>query len=94
LILFCFLLAVEYDIEVQTGNEQIEPLDSPVYIQIYGTTGTTPKLFLEPKNSSFSKDSISKFHISNNDVGEVKKIKFYLLNFISFSSDSKNCHRT
>jgi hypothetical protein len=47
-------------------------LDSPVYMQIYGTTTTTPKLFLESKNVSFTKNSTSKFSISSNNVGEVK----------------------
>ncbi len=71
---FCLLVAVIYNIEVQTGDEQVETLDSPVYMQIYGTTTTTPKLFLESKNTSFTKNSISKFSISSNNVGEVKFI--------------------
>jgi len=61
-----------YNIEVETGDEQVEQLDSPVYMQIYGTTTTTPKFFLESKNPSFTKNSLSKFSISTNNVGEVK----------------------
>ncbi len=68
---FCCFLAVMYNVEVQTGDEQIDPLDSPVYMQIYGTTTTTPKLFLESKNASFAKNSTSKFSVSSNNVGEV-----------------------
>jgi hypothetical protein len=60
-----------YNVEVQTGDEQMEPLDSPVYMQIYGTTTTTPKLFLESKDASFKKNSTSKFSISSNNVGQV-----------------------
>ena len=73
---FCSLcfIAVIYNIEVQTGDEQIEPLDSPVYMQIYGNTTTTPKLFLESKTASFTKDSTSKFSLSSNNVGEVGRI--------------------
>ena len=41
-------------------------------MQIYGTTTTTPKMFLESKNPSFIKNSTSKFSISSNNVGEVK----------------------
>ncbi|CAF0819854.1 unnamed protein product [Rotaria sp. Silwood1] len=63
-----------YNVEVQTGIEQIEPLDSPVYLQIYGTTTMTPKIFLEPQNASFTKDSTEKFDILSNDVGEIQKI--------------------
>ena len=68
---YFFLIAVMYNVEIQTGDEQIEPLDSPVYIQIYGTTTITPKLYLESKNPSFTKDSKSKFTVSSNNVGEV-----------------------
>ena len=60
-----------YNIEIQTGDEQVETLDSPVYVQIYGSTTTTPKLFLESKTASFTKNSTSKFTISSNNVGEV-----------------------
>lgn len=60
-----------YNVEVQTGDEQIEALDSPVYMQIFGTTTTTPKLFLESKKASFTKNSTSKFIVSSNNVGEV-----------------------
>jgi hypothetical protein len=49
-------------------------------MQIYGTTTTTPKLFLESKNASFTKNSISKFSISSNNVGEVKLD--YLINIL------------
>ncbi len=76
------IIAAEYNIEVRTGDEQIEPLDSPVYIQIYGTTTTTPKLFLESKHASFTKDSIAKFNLSSNHVGEViksPKVSFRIL---------------
>ncbi|UJR35879.1 hypothetical protein I4U23_028622 [Adineta vaga] len=66
--------AVIYEIEVQTGVQQIETLDSPVYMQLYGTTTNTPKLFLEAKNVLFRKDSISKFHVSSNNVGEIERI--------------------
>ncbi|CAF0906528.1 unnamed protein product [Adineta steineri] len=66
--------AVLYNIEIQTGDEQIEILDSPVYMQIYGTTTTTPKFFLESKNPSFKKDTLSKFSISSNNVGEIERI--------------------
>ncbi|CAF4208316.1 unnamed protein product [Adineta steineri] len=66
--------AVLYNIEIQTGDEQIEILDSPVYMQIYGTTTTTPKFFLESKNPSFKKDTLSKFSISSNNVGEIDRI--------------------
>jgi len=69
----CLIIAANYDIEVQTGSEQIEPLDSPVYMQIYGTTTNTPKFFLEPRNALFAKDSKAKFNISSNNVGEVEK---------------------
>jgi hypothetical protein len=65
---------MNYHIEIRTGNEQIEPLNSPVYMQIYGITATTPKLFLESKYASFMKDSIAKFNISSNNVGDIKKI--------------------
>lgn len=68
-----------YNIEVQTGEEQVEPLDSPVYVQIFGTTTTTPKLFLESKTASFTKDTTSKFTLSSNNVGEVGMI--FLKNF-------------
>ena len=61
-----------FNLEIQTGDKQIEPLDSLVYIQVYGTTTTTPKLFLETQNSPFTKDSTSNFSISSNNVGEVK----------------------
>ena len=60
-----------YNVEVQTGDEQIEPLDSPIYMQVHGTTTTTPKLYLEAKNASYAKNSISKFNVSSNNVGEV-----------------------
>ncbi|CAF1064509.1 unnamed protein product [Rotaria sordida] len=66
--------AALYNVEVQTGSEQIEPLDSPVYIQIHGTTTRTPKIFLEPKDASFTKDSTVNFDISSNNVGEIQKI--------------------
>ena len=65
------IIAETYNIEVQTGDEQIESLDSPVYMQIYGTTTNTPKFFLEPKNGLFTKDSTAKFSVSTNNVGEV-----------------------
>ncbi len=61
-----------YNIEIQTGDEQVELLDSPVYMQVYGSTTTTPKLFLESKTNSFTKGSISKFSMPSNNVGEVK----------------------
>lgn len=79
---FFFSIAVLYNIEVQTGDEQIETLDSPVYMQIYGTTTTTPKFFLESKNPSFTKGSTSKFSISSNNVGEVKL--YLLIKIIEF----------
>ncbi|CAF3856631.1 unnamed protein product [Rotaria magnacalcarata] len=63
-----------YTIEVQTGNEQIEPLDSPVYVQLYGATTKTPKLFLEPKTACFARDSCENFDISTNNIGEIRKI--------------------
>ncbi|CAF1216392.1 unnamed protein product [Adineta steineri] len=66
--------ATSYDIEVQTGSEQIEPLDSPVYMQIFGTITNTPKFFLESKNASFTKDSKAKFSVSSNNVGDIQKI--------------------
>ncbi|CAF3864693.1 unnamed protein product [Adineta steineri] len=66
--------ATSYDIEVQTGSEQIEPLDSPVYMQIFGTITNTPKFFLESKNASFTKDSKAKFTVSSNNVGDIQKI--------------------
>ncbi|CAF3803025.1 unnamed protein product [Rotaria sordida] len=66
--------AVMYNVEIQTGDEQIEPLDSPVYMQVYGTTTATPKLFFDTKNASFTKDSISKFTIASNNVGEIQRI--------------------
>ncbi|CAF0753759.1 unnamed protein product [Rotaria sp. Silwood1] len=66
--------AVIYNVEIQTGDEQIEPLDSPVYMQVYGTTTATPKLFFDSKNPSFTKDSISKFTIASNNVGEIQRI--------------------
>ncbi|CAF2520074.1 unnamed protein product [Rotaria sp. Silwood2] len=66
--------AALYNVELQTSSEQTEPLDSPVYIQIHGTTTRTPKIFLEPQNGSFTKDSTAKFDISSNDVGEIQKI--------------------
>ncbi|CAF0923501.1 unnamed protein product [Adineta ricciae] len=66
--------AVNYNIEVYTGSEQTEPLDSPVYIQIFGTVSTTPKIFLESKNSSFTKDSQAKFNVDSNNVGQIEKI--------------------
>jgi hypothetical protein len=73
---------MDYNIDIQTGSEQIEPLDSPVYIQIYGTTTNTPKLFLE---SSFTKNSTVKFNISSNNVGEVRRINLYFqIEFVFF----------
>ncbi|CAF4501710.1 unnamed protein product [Rotaria socialis] len=63
-----------YTLEVQTGNEQIEPLDSPVYVQFYGATTKTPKLFLEPKTACFARDSCENFDISTNNIGEIRKI--------------------
>jgi hypothetical protein len=93
--MFFFIIAVEYNIEVRTGDEQIEPLDSPVYIQIYGTTTTTPKLFLESKHPSFTKDSIAKFNLSSNYVGEVINHPKFLFEFhFLFCLDSKNCYWT
>jgi len=62
-------------------------------MQIFGTITTTPKLFLESKYASFTKDSIAKFNISSNNVGEVKtitNISFLIL----ISLDSKNHYRT
>lgn len=70
-VAFAWLLAVEYEIEIQTGSEQDQPMDSPVYVQIYGTTTNTPKLFLEPKTGSFTRDSTRKFVVSSNNVGQV-----------------------
>ncbi|CAF1366454.1 unnamed protein product [Rotaria magnacalcarata] len=66
--------AVMYNIEVQTGDKQVEPLDSPVYIQIFGTTTATPKLFLESKQASFTKNATSKFAVASNNVGEIQRI--------------------
>jgi hypothetical protein len=71
-LLIILFVAVIYNIEVETGDKQGEPLDSPVYMQIYGSTTTTPKLFLEPKNGVFTKESVLKFSISSSNVGEVK----------------------
>ncbi len=82
-----------YNIEVQTGDEQTEALDSPVYMQIFGTTTTTPKFFLEAKNASFTKNSISKFNISTNNVGEVKFVDPITdLSIRFFFEDSTNHH--
>ncbi len=72
-------IAIDYNIEVRTGNQQIQPFDSSVYIQIYGIATATPKLFLESKYESFTKDSIAKFNISSNNVGEVRNRKTNLL---------------
>ncbi|CAF2065081.1 unnamed protein product [Rotaria magnacalcarata] len=66
--------AVMYNIEVQTGDKQVESLDSPVYIQIFGTTTATPKLFLESKQASFTKNATSKFAVASNNVGEIQRI--------------------
>lgn len=74
-----FIIAADYNIEIRTGSEQIEPFDSPVYIQIYGTITTTPKLFLESK---YAKDTIEKFNISSNNVGEVRKTNLLFSNSI------------
>ncbi len=74
MIPFFLIIAETYNIEVQTGDEQIESLDSPVYMQIYGTTTITPKFFLEPKNGLFTKGSTAKFSVSTNNVGEIQKI--------------------
>lgn len=60
-----------YNVEIETGDKQVEALDSPVYIQMYGTTTATPKLFFESKLNSFAQDAISKFTIPSNNVGEV-----------------------
>lgn len=65
-------VAVTYEVEVHTGEEQEKPLDSPAYIQIFGVTTNTPKLFLESKNAAFTKDSKSKFSIPSNNVGAVR----------------------
>jgi len=84
-IFISFIIAADYNIEIQTGSEQIQPLDSPVYMQIFGTITTTPKLFLESKYASFTKDSIAKFNISSNNVGEVKNnYKNFLFDFEFF----------
>ena len=55
-----------------TSSQQIESMDSPVFIQIFGTTNTTPKHFLEPNEEKFMKNSIERFQISSNNVGEVR----------------------
>lgn len=68
------MIDVEYNIEVRTGKEQVEPLDSPVYIQIYGNIATTSKLFLEPKGATFAANSTEKFRLSSNYVGEVRTV--------------------
>ena len=68
------MIDVEYNIEVRTGGEQVEPLDSPVYMQIYGNIATTPKLFLEPKGATFAASSTEKFGLSSNNVGEVRTV--------------------
>lgn len=65
---------MNYEIEVETGSEQEQPLDAPVYLQIFGSTTTTPKLFLEPKNTAFTKDSVNKFTIPSNNVGQVRSV--------------------
>ncbi|UJR10158.1 hypothetical protein I4U23_014374 [Adineta vaga] len=67
-------LAANYNIEVLTGSEQTATLDSPAFIQIFGTTSTTPKIFLESKNASFTKDSLAKFNLDSNNVGQIEKI--------------------
>jgi hypothetical protein len=89
------IIAETYNIEVQTGGEQIESLDSPVYMQIYGTTTITPKLFLEPKNGLFTKDSTAKFSISSNNVGQVKRtIKIIFQILYLYFLDPKNYNWT
>lgn len=75
------VIDVDYNVELQTGKEQIEPLDSPVYIQIYGNIATTPKLFLEPKEATFAANSIEKFRLSSNDVGEVRTLSLCTISF-------------
>jgi len=62
-------------------------------MQIYGTTTTTPKLFLEAKNVSFTKNSTSKFSISSNNVGEVKfddQIKIFFNSYLFKDSTNYN----
>ena len=69
------IIDVLYNVEIQTGSKQSEPLDSPVYVRIYGTTTMTSKLFLDPNENSFTKDTVAKFDIWSNDVGEVQDIQ-------------------
>ena len=66
------LAAVVYTVDVRTGDAQVEALDSPAYIQIFGSTTATPKLFLEGKTNSFAKESTDRFTLTSNNVGEVR----------------------
>ena len=87
---FSWWVAVTYEVEVHTGEEQEKPLDSPAYIQIFGVTTNTPKLFLESKTAAFTKDSKSKFSIPSNNVGAVRRCSLMLiiLQAFAFSLDT------
>jgi hypothetical protein len=65
-------LAVQYQIEIHTGNEQDKALDAAVYMQIFGNVGNTIKLYLEPAMKTFAKNSIERFTVTNNYVGKVE----------------------
>ena len=72
--------AIDLEIEIETGDEQEKAVDSPVFLQIFGSTTATPKLFLESKSTSFSKNNKEKFSLSTNNVGVVSWISLNEMN--------------
>ena len=76
-ILSIFILLVKYNIKMKIGEIKGNGADGNVYIQLFGSKGSTAKIQLRQagdEKNRFEKDQEYKFMVTTLDIGKVSTV--------------------
>ena len=65
-----------YEVTISTGTKSGAGTNANVYITLYGSQGTSPRMHLKTPKKGFENGAVDKFHMTlRSDVGDIGKIK-------------------
>ncbi|KAL8610436.1 hypothetical protein ACOMHN_035153 [Nucella lapillus] len=65
---------VQYEVIAKTGDVRYAGTDANVYIIFVGTSGKSPKMFLDDSSNNFERDMMESFKLKAMNVGQLKTI--------------------
>ena len=77
---FVFVIYLEYEVVVVTGDQKGAGTDANVFITIYGKNGNSPKLQLKNNSKNcFERNHTDMFVFKTQCCGPLEKIRYFLI---------------